>query len=308
MISLIIPVYNEEAMLPKLLSRLADVGREIGPHEILFVNDGSRDATSRMITDEIRRRTPADPPMRLVSFTRNFGHQVALSAGLDHATGEAVVILDGDLQDPPELIREFIAKWRAGADIVYAVRKRRQESLLKRFCYKAFYRLLQSLTDVRIPLDSGDFCLMDRKVVDAIRAMPEHTRFLRGLRAWTGFPSVGVEYDRGAREAGETKYSFRKLLRLALDGIVSFSTVPLKLSIYLGFFISLVSVFAAAVILWLKLYYGSTPQGWASLMVIAFFLGGVQLFVLGIMGEYLARITTEVRGRPLYIVGKKEGF
>ncbi len=307
MISLVIPVFNEEKVLPELFRRLKEVTDAIGPHEVVFVDDGSRDATAAMITRKIQEQG-AGSSMKLLSFSRNFGHQIALSAGLDHVSGDAVAVLDADLQDPPELIQKLMVEWKAGADIVYAVRRKRKESLPKRMAYSLFYRILQSLSSVAIPLDSGDFCLMDRKVVDVLRAMPERTRFLRGMRAWAGFKSVGVEYEREARFAGETKYSVRKLIRLAMDGIMSFSTVPLKLSTYVGFFIAFCSVLAAILVLVLKLIGVAIPQGWSSLMISIFFIGGVQLFVLGIMGEYIGRIYTEVQQRPLYIIRQKIGF
>ncbi len=307
MISLIIPVFNEEAVLPALFQRLEGIASAIGPHEVIFIDDGSRDATAAIITRQIGIHGAVNP-LRLLSFSRNFGHQIALSAGLDHVQGDAAVILDGDLQDPPELVQEFMMRWREGADIVYAIRRKRKESLFKRICYAAFYRVQHKLANVDIPLDSGDFCLLDRKVVDFIKSLPEHHRFLRGLRAWSGFSSVGVEYERDARAAGETKYSMRKLVRLASDGILGFSTVPLKFSMYLGFVISAISVIAGLVLFVYHFAGGTAPQGWTSLMIALFFMGGLQLFVLGILGEYLGRVYLEVQNRPLYVVKKKAGF
>ncbi len=307
MISLIIPVFNEEEVLPILFQRLDGIAQRIGPHEVIFIDDGSRDATRALIAQKIAERT-RESPVRLISFSRNFGHQIALSAGLDHAIGDAVVILDGDLQDPPELIQEFISRWKSGANIVYAIRRSRKEFIVKRWCYALFYRIQHSLANVDIPLDSGDFCLMDRIVVDFIKNLPEHHRFLRGLRAWTGFSSVGVEYDRDARIAGTTKYSLRKLIRLASDGILGFSTTPLKLSMYIGFCISILSLLIGFVLLLFHFFGGTAPQGWTSLMIAVFFMGGLQLFVLGILGEYLGRVYVEVQNRPLYVVSNKIGF
>ncbi len=307
MLSLLIPVLNEEKVLPEFFARVGRLRPILGDHEIIFIDDGSTDRTAALIEEQILLwHSPGR--IRLISFSRNFGHQMALAAGLEHATGDAAVILDADLQDPPELIEQFLEKWREGFLIVYGVRKKRKESLFKKAAYALFYRLLHSIADISIPLDAGDFCLMDRQVVDAINAFPERGRFLRGLRAWSGFPSVGIEYERPERFAGETKYSIGKLTRLAMDGIIGFSTTPLKISTYLGFGISACSILAMCVLLYIKLATNASPQGWTSVMVAVFFLAGVQLFILGIMGEYISRITIEVQRRPRYIVRTRRGF
>lgn len=301
MISLVIPAFNEEAIIPELFKRLEAVTPFLGEHEIILIDDGSRDQTANLIQKEILRRGVQNN-IRLISFSRNFGHQTAITAGIDLAKGDAVVILDADLQDPPEVIEGFIQRWREGWLIVYGVRKKRKEGLLKRFAYKLFYRMLHALADVSIPLDAGDFCLMDRKVVDVIKSMPERNRFVRGLRAWSGFPSYAIEYERAGRFAGEPKYTIRKLIRLAMDGIINFSTVPLKISTYIGFFIAGLSFVFAVFLIIEKIFWGTDLQGWSSLMVSMYFLGGIQLFVMGILGEYLGRIYKETQSRPLYVI------
>lgn len=301
MISLIIPAYNEEATIPELFNRLKSIAPILGEHEILLIDDGSQDQTINLIKSEIIKRGPSNN-VRLLSLARNFGHQIAVSAGIEHAKGDAIIILDADLQDPPEVIEEFIRRWHEGWSIVYGVRKKRKESWWKRFCYSAFYRILHRLSDISIPLDAGDFCLMDKQVAKTIADLPERNRFIRGLRAWTGLPSIAVEYERASRFAGEPKYTIRKLIRLASDGIFNFSTVPLKLSAYAGFLIAALSILFAIGIIIRKIFWGISLQGWSSLTVSLFFLGGVQLFVLGIMGEYIGRIYKEVQHRPLYTI------
>lgn len=301
MISLVIPAFNEEAIIPELFKRLEAVASIIGPHEIILIDDGSHDQTVNLIKQEMNNRG-TNNNIRLISFGRNFGHQIAISAGIDYAQGDAIVILDADLQDPPEVIAQFIERWKEGWLIAYGVRRKRKEHWIKRTAYSSFYRIMRMLADVSIPLDAGDFCLMDRKVINAIKSMPERNRFLRGLRAWTGFPSIAIEYERAGRFAGEPKYTVRKLIRLATDGIFNFSTVPLKFSTYVGFIIAGFSVLYAISLIVRKLIWGINLQGWSSLMVMMAFLGGVQLFVIGILGEYIGRIYKEVQGRPLYTV------
>ncbi|MFA6429339.1 MAG: glycosyltransferase family 2 protein [Patescibacteria group bacterium] len=304
LLSVIIPILNEEEVLPELLRRLAVASAAWGEYELIFVDDGSRDTTFRLL----REAAEQNPRIRVIKFARNFGHQIALSAGLVHAKGDAVAMIDGDLQDPPEFISEMLVKWREGFRIVYAVRKHRKEHLLKRMAYKGFYRLLHALATIDIPLDTGDFSLLDRRVVDCLNALPEHNRFLRGLRAWSGFSSIGIPYERESRFAGAPKYTMRKLFRLALDGIIGFSIIPLKLSTYLGFLIAGISFIAGIVLVVMKFTVGISLLGWTSLMVALFFLGGIQLLVLGIIGEYLGRMFIEAQNRPLYIVEETCGF
>jgi dolichol-phosphate mannosyltransferase len=298
-ISFVIPLFNEQENLPELHRRMRAAldPLDIEP-EIILVNDGSSDNTPTMI----HMLAQADPRVVGVMLSRNFGHQAAVSAGIAESTGDAVIVMDGDLQDPPEVLEQFIARWRDGAEVVYAVRTKRKEGLLKRTAYGAFYRLLRKLSDIDIPLDSGDFGLMDRKVVNALLALPERQRFVRGLRCFVGFRQEGLVYERAGREAGAPKYTFKALVRLAMDGLISFSSAPLNLITYLGLGSC---VFALGLIAWVmgRAIIGQRPpEGWASTMVVVLFFGSVQLLSLGIIGEYLRRIFLEVKGRPTYIV------
>ena len=298
-ISFVIPLFNEQENLPELHRRLRAAldPLDIEP-EIILVNDGSSDATPTMI----HMLSQADPRVVGVMLSRNFGHQAAVSAGIAECTGDAVIVMDGDLQDPPEVLEQFIARWRDGAEVVYAVRTKRKEGLLKRTAYGAFYRLLRKLSDIDIPLDSGDFGLMDRKVVNALMALPERQRFVRGLRCFVGFRQEGLVYERAGREAGAPKYTFKALVRLAMDGLISFSSAPLNLITYLGLGSC---VFALGLIAWVmgRAIIGQRPpEGWASTMVVVLFFGSVQLLSLGIIGEDLRRIFLEVKGRPTYLV------
>jgi len=297
-LSVVIPLYNEEENIPKLHHRLSATLPALGlEYEIILINDGSNDATAAMI-DELRR---TDPHVTAIQLSRNFGHQAAITAGIDHARGRAVVIMDGDLQDPPEALSGMLALWRDGAEVVSAIRTKRKENLLKTSCYWLFYRLMNLLSDLTIPLDSGDFCLMDRKVVEALKRLPEQVRFVRGLRTFVGFRQVGYEYERNARAAGEPKYTFRSLLGLAVNGLVSFSSRPLRFATYLGLASALLS---ACLTIWIVVdafSSNSTPRGWASTMVTVMFMGSVQLISLGIIGEYIQRIFLETKGRPTYI-------
>jgi polyisoprenyl-phosphate glycosyltransferase len=250
-----------------------------------------------------------DSHVRILNFSRNFGHQVAVTAGIQHATGDAVVLIDADLQDPPELIKEFVRKWQEGYDVVYAIRKSRAgETWFKKFTAAIYYRTLRKLIDIEIPLDTGDFRLMSRKVVDSLNAMPERHRFIRGLVSWVGFKQIGVEYERQERFAGETKYPLKKMIKFALDGITAFSYKPLQLASWLGVYAALIGFVGILAIIALKFLTEVTVQGWSSLMVVVLFIGGVQLGILGIMGEYLGRIYDEVRGRPLYLLQERIGF
>ena len=304
-ISLVFPVYNEEEVLPMLYERVRRALTQL-PYdvEVILVNDGSRDRSLELMT----RYHQEDPRFKIVDFSRNFGHLVAITAGMDAASGDAVILMDADLQDPPELLPQFLKTWEDGYHVVYAVRKTRQEHALKQFAYRAFYRILQKISNIPIPLDSGDFCLMDRVVVDTIKSMDERHRFVRGLRSWVGFRQIGLEYDRDKRQAGEVKYTFSKLMKLALDGIFSFSYFPLQLASYTGFAVSGLSFFAIAVYLYKKLFVGHEPQGFPTLVTVVLFLGGIQLISLGVIGEYIGRIYDEVKRRPTYIVRRMYGL
>jgi len=305
-ISVVVPVYNEEAVIHESYSRLNRVLKGLDePYELIFVNDGSRDATA----DIIRSICEADPCVRLIDFARNFGHQTAITAGMDYASGEAVIVIDADLQDPPEVIPEMIAKWREGFDVVYGQRAQRKgETLFKRFTSAAFYRLLQRLTDVDIPVDTGDFRLIDRKVCDALKSVKERNRYVRGIISWLGFRQTGVEFVREERFAGETKYPLKKMLRFAFDAIASFSYKPLKLATYVGLTVSFSAFAYILVVVYQKLFTDTTVTGWASTMAVNLFFNGVVLMMLGIIGEYIGRIYDEAKGRPLYVVREKVNF
>ena len=304
-LSLVVPVFNERETLPAFYERTTAALHGCCPsYEIVFVDDGSQDGS----LDELRRLASTDSHVRVVSFSRNFGHQTAVSAGMNYASGEAVAVIDSDLQDPPELIAPLLARWRDGYQVVYAIRRTRRENVLKRAAYRVFYRLLRSLSYVDMPLDAGDFAIMDRRVVDLLNDMPERNRFVRGIRAWVGFKQTGIEYDRDPRFAGESKYPLTKLLRLAYDGVVSYSFVPLRLVTQLGFLISLVAFALIVYLLTLRIFSGQLMMGWTSTIVVILFLGGVQLVSLGILGEYVGRIFDEVKRRPLYVVAETVGF
>lgn len=298
-LSLVIPAFNEEENLPELHRRLrASLDPLDLNYEIIFVNDGSRDRTLELLHDLARQ----DPHVVAVDLARNFGHQVAISAGMDHSRGQAVMILDADLQDPPEVLPQFINKWREGYDVVYAIREQRKENAFKRGAYSLFYRLLKRVAHIDIPLDAGDFCIMDRKVVDLLNGMPERNRFVRGIRSWVGFNQIGLAYERQARHAGQPKYTFRKLIYLALDGLVSFSYLPLRLISMAGLAVSVMSIFLAVFYTIQKLTIGLSPPGFATTVVAIFFLAGIQLITIGVIGEYVGRIFEEVKRRPLYVV------
>ncbi len=308
-LSIVVPLYNEEGNVEPLLARIVGIAERlpgIPSYEIVLVNDGSTDGTLAAI----RRRLASQPDIVLVNLSRNFGHQLAASAGIDIAQGAAVVLMDGDLQDPPELIADFVQKWREGFDVVYAVRRTRKgESPFKLFTARLFYRIIKRLTKVAIPVDTGDFRLMSRRVVDALKRSRERHRFLRGLVSWVGFNQTGIEYDRDERLSGTTKYPLPKMLRFAIDGITSFSDVPLRFASYLGFFSSVVAFVYALVVIIYKVLRVNPPgytRGWASTIVAVLFLGGVQLISLGILGEYIGRIYDEVKGRPLYLISDIE--
>lgn len=299
--SVIVPMFNEEEVLGETCRRLRQVMDSSGEaYEIIFINDGSRDKTAEML----RAVCLEDPRMKLIDFSRNFGHQTAITAGMDFAGGQCMVIIDGDLQDPPELIPSMIASWRTGYDIVYGKRTSRQgDSFFKKITAKSFYRILRAVTDVDIPVDTGDFRLIDRSVADALKQLPERNRYVRGLMSWVGFKQTAIEFERSERFAGTTKYPLRKMLKLAMDGIMSFSFKPLKIASWLGSIISAGSFLYLISVLIQRLFMPDSAQpGWASLIAATLFLNGITLLILGIMGEYIGRIYDEVKNRPLYIL------
>ncbi|MGL4995711.1 MAG: glycosyltransferase family 2 protein, partial [Deefgea sp.] len=305
-LSVVIPCYNEEEVIGETLKRLRDFRATVSDMdcEFIFVDDGSKDRTRELLL----AAQAADPEIRIVGFARNFGHQTAVTAGIDAASGDAVVLIDADLQDPPEVVTEMIALWRAGYHVVYGTRVDRPgESAFKLVTARAFYRVLNKLSDVPIPLDTGDFRLMDRKVVDVLKAMPERDRFVRGMVSWVGFKQVALPYRRAERFAGESKYPLRKMIRFATDGIISFSTKPLQLSITVGLFSSFVALIGIINTLIVRLTTPDWVAGWAEIMVAILFLGGVQLMCIGILGEYIGRIYNEIKRRPLYVVQDRVG-
>jgi glycosyltransferase involved in cell wall biosynthesis len=311
-ISVIIPCFNEEDVLPKLFDRLGTVAATWNAdYEIICVDDGSRDRTWELLKAQYAR----DSRWHCLSFARNFGHQTAVSAGLFFATGDAVVIIDADLQDPPEEIARLLARWREGFEVVYATRKKRKDPLVKRILAWGFYRLLQKMTPLPMARDAGDFCLLDRKVVAVMNSLPERSRYLRGLRTWCGFKQTSVEFDRAERAAGVPQYTFKKSFRLAMDGLFSFSAAPLRLATYLGFWVSLFAFLGAVFTLAQKLFateftrIGLAPgAGFPTIVISILFLGGVQLICLGILGEYVGRIYEEVKGRPLWVLRDSMGL
>jgi len=308
-LSVVVPLCNEEENVAPLVERVLGILEglpERPTYELILVNDGSTDATARRIREELQRH----PHLVFVNLSRNFGHQLAATAGLDVSRGEAIVLMDGDLQDPPELIPEFVQRWRDGYDVVYAVRRTRKgESAFKLATARAFYRIIRRLTNVAIPMDAGDFRLMSRRVVDVLKRSRERHRFLRGMVSWAGFEQIAVEYDRDERIHGVTKYPLSKMLKFAIDGVTSFSDVPLRFASYLGFTVSTAAFVYAVVIILFKAFNLGTPEytpGWASTMVAILFLGGVQLIGIGILGEYIGRISDEVKARPLYLISDME--
>jgi polyisoprenyl-phosphate glycosyltransferase len=307
LLSVIVPCYNEELVLRATHERLSQVlaGMPDLTYELLFVNDGSQDQTQQILkTIQLN-----DPSVRVLRLSRNFGHQIAVTAGLEEANGDAVVIIDADLQDPPEIIPEMIQRWREGNHVVYGLRAEREgESKFKLWTAKIFYRTINRLSETKIPVDAGDFRLLDREVVQVLNAMPERARFLRGMVSWVGFSQTSVTYQRAARHAGESKYPLAKMIHFALDGIISFSLVPLKLAIWTGFFVIWIAVAGIIVAVLDRLLEKGLTRGWASIFVAVLFMGGIQLVSLGIIGEYLGRIYTEVKRRPLYAVQERLGF
>jgi dolichol-phosphate mannosyltransferase len=305
--SFIVPIYNEEDTLFEMYRRVRAVMDQMdGPVELVLVNDGSRDRSLSLM----RELHEKDPQVCYLSLARNFGHQVAVTAGLNFVRGQAIVILDADLQDPPELIPALVEQWQQGYQVVYAQRtKRLRESWFKRLPAYVFYRLMRRLADVEIPVDTGDFCLMDRQVVDVLNTMPERNRYIRGLRSWVGLQQTSVYFEREPRFAGEVKYTFRKSLSLAVNSLVSFSKLPLRLSTYVGLVAAVAAVLMAVLVLYWRIVAPTSPlTGFASIMIAIFFLGAVQLVSIGILGEYVGRIYEEVKGRPLYVLSEVAGF
>jgi dolichol-phosphate mannosyltransferase len=298
--SVIVPIYNEADNISELYQRAKGVMDSTNePWELILVDDGSTDGS----TEKIRELAQKDKIVRPVIFARNFGHQVAITAGWDYARGDAVIIIDADLQDPPEVILDLAKKWKEGYEVVYAVRGEREgETWFKKFTAAMFYRLIYSITDVKIPVDTGDFRLMDRKVVDVLKQMKERHRFPRGMSAWVGFKQIGVSYKRAARHAGVTKYPFRKMLRLALNAITGFSYFPLQVATYFGFGAAGLAILAIPIVVYMRITGSQAFYGQATTLIATLFLGGVQLISLGILGEYIGRLYDEAKGRPLYIV------
>jgi polyisoprenyl-phosphate glycosyltransferase len=303
--SIVAPVFNEQELLPEFYRRAVAAMEQLGePFELVLINDGSRDRTLQIM----RELNEADPRVKVINFSRNFGHQLAITAGIDYARGDAVVVIDSDLQDPPEVILSLIAEWKKGTQVVFAVRTEREgETAFKKATATIFYRMIRKITNVDIPVDTGDFRLMDRRVVDALKQMREQKRFMRGLSVWVGFKQAGVGYKRDARKAGETKYPLRKMLKFAMDGITAFSYLPLQMATYTGFVIAVLGVIGIIAVILLRLL-GTELAGQATTLVAVLFMGGVQLVCLGIIGEYLGRIYDEVKRRPLYIVAEELGF
>ena len=299
-ISIIIPIYNEEGNIQLLFDRLSGVIKRMNiAAEYIFVNDGSKDRSIEIIKSLASR----EKDVRYIDFSRNFGHQIAVTAGLDKSVGNTAVIIDADLQDPPELIPELYAKWKEGFEVVYARRKSREgENFLKKYTAKQFYRILKKITSINIPLDTGDFRIIDKKVVDVLRNMPEQQKFLRGQISWIGFNQTYILYDRDQRFAGKTGYTYMKMMRFALDGITSFSNLPLKFATMTGFFVSGIAFLLIIYALYERLVTKNYVPGWASLMLAVLFIGGVQLISIGIIGEYMSRLSANIRNRPLYII------
>jgi dolichol-phosphate mannosyltransferase len=304
-VSVAVPIHNEMTVLPELLSRTLGVLDKIpgGPHELLIVDDGSTDDTLRILEEAVQH----DPRIVGISLSRNFGHQAALTAALNHVSGDVTVLMDGDLQDAPEAIPQFVAKYFEGYDVVYAQRIRRKESLPLRMSYYVFYRLMARFSDMNLPLDAGDFALMSRRVVLHLQRLPEHHRYLRGLRFWVGFRQIGIPIERSERHSGRSKYGFFRLLKLASDGIFAFSIVPIRAAAFLGLSAMLVSSLFALYAIIAKIIFHQSPKGFTALLLLITLLSGILLFFLGVIGEYVGRIYEETKGRPIYIVARVIG-
>lgn len=306
LISLIIPCYNEQDVIEETISRLRKLCKKLDSYifELIFIDDGSRDLTWHLLNE----LTINDKNVRLISFSRNFGHQIAVTAGIDHANGDAVILMDADLQDPPEVISEMIAKWNDGYDVVYGTRiSRAGESSFKVITAKIFYRFLNKLSNIEIPLDTGDFRLMDAKVVSTLNCMREKDRFIRGMVSWVGFNQISLPYERAERFAGESKYPLRKMVSFAIDGIISFSSKPLQFSMILGFSSAIISLAGVFYAIYMRLFTNTWVEGWTALMISILFIGGIQLLCIGILGEYIGRIYNQSKDRPLYIIKESNG-
>ncbi|MFN0157258.1 MAG: glycosyltransferase family 2 protein [Bacteroidota bacterium] len=305
MISIVIPIYNEKATVPELHRRLTAAMQQAGDvYEVIFVNDGSADAS----LETLKHFAKIDPAIKVVDLARNFGHQVALSAGIDCASGNPVILMDGDLQDPPELLPTLIQRWKDGYEVVYTVKKSRQENPFKRLAFRSFYRVMQKLSSIPIPLEAGNFSLMDRKVVAVLQSMPERNRYIAGMRAWAGFRQTGVEFNREARFAGKPQMTFIGLVDFALDGIFSFSKAPLRFATFVGMATAFVAFLGILWVFYSKFFSGKELIGWASTNFSVLFIGGTILLTLGIIGEYVGRIYDEVKQRPLYVIRTRIGF
>jgi dolichol-phosphate mannosyltransferase len=306
LISLVIPCYNEEESILQTCAELAETMKNTGEDfELIFVDDGSKDKTLQILKEQQLQNSK----IRILSFSRNFGHQIAVTAGIDHAKGQAVILIDADLQDPPELIPEMIKKWKEGYDVVYGQRHlRKGETYFKRITARFFYRFLNRLSEVPIPLDTGDFRLMDKKVVEELKKMREHHRFIRGMVSWIGYKQIPILYDRRPRFAGKSKYPLRKMLRFTMDGIVSFSATPLKVATWFGFFTAFLSLIGIIYVIYIRLRSNNWVAGWATTIIAIMFFSGVQLITVGIIGEYVGRIHRESKQRPLYILKDKIGY
>ena len=304
-LSVAVPVHNEETALPELLRRILSVLGAIpgGPHELVFADDGSTDGT----IDFLKKAVQDDPRIVVISLSRNFGHQSAITAALDYASGDATVVMDGDLQDVPEAIPQFVERFTQGYDVVYAQRIRRKEPWALRVCYFVFYRVMAKLSDVRLPLDAGDFSLMSRRVVDQLRRMPEHHRYLRGMRTWVGFKQIGIPVERGERHSGKSKYSLMRLIKLASDGVFAFSIVPIRAAAMIGALAVVCSGLYTIYAIYAKLYLHQPTQGFTAIILMITFLSGILLFFLGIIGEYVGRVYEETKARPHYVVGRVFG-
>lgn len=304
--SIVIPVYNEEAVILESYKRLKKVMDAVNEsYELVFVNDGSRDKTAAILNEIC----VMDKNVKFVDFARNFGHQVAITAGMDYTEGDAIVVIDADLQDPPEVIPKMIEKWKEGYDVVYGKRlDRKGETFFKKFTSKVFYRFLRSMTDVDIPIDTGDFRLIDRKVCDALKSVNERNRYIRGIISWLGFKQIGVEFNRDKRFAGETKYPLKKMIKFAFDAITAFSYKPLRVASYAGMLFSAASFIYLIVVICQRIFTDTTAPGWASSLAVQLFFNGIILIILGIIGEYIGRIYDEAKGRPLYVVRQLKNF
>jgi len=306
LISIIVPVYNEEELINSTINRLqSEVNDWSYNHEIIYVNDGSKDSTLAIL----KKAAEKDTKIKIIDFSKNYGHQMAFTAGLDYAVGDAVIVIDGDLQDPPHVMNQFIDKWEEGYDVVYGKRlKRKGESFFKLITAKIFYKIIDFLSDTKIPQDVGDFRLMDRKVVDEFKLMRERHRFIRGMVSWMGFKQCAVNYDRDKRMAGETKYPINKMIKFAMDGIFSFSIVPIKASMWLGIFTIILSFIGIIYSLISRIFTDNWVTGWTAIIISTLFIGGIQLFSIGILGNYVGRTFEEIKGRPLYIVDELTNF